>query len=161
MLYNMEPKKVSGIWAGKQNLVCPGRIRLDNSKRENYDPGYKDGPDVTIGMGLLRIGDINIVTVSGEVYTDIALHLKGESPAAKTMLVTLDAGPMGPGYIYSDKASYHQTFQVIGSRLKPGYAEKGIVSTALDLMKKADMDEAGLMNSAANDPAMAGFDPMK
>jgi hypothetical protein len=77
------------------------------------------------------------------------------------MLVTLDAGPMGPGYIYSDKASYHQTFQVIGSRLKPGYAEKGIVSTALDLMKKADMDEAGLMNSAANDPAMAGFDPMK
>lgn len=140
MLYNMKPKHETIIWAGKQNLTCPGRVRLDTSGRENYDPGYEEGPDVTIGMGLLRIGDINIVTVSGEVYTDIALRLKAESPASKTMLVTLVNGPSGSGYIYSDNASYHLTFQVIGSRLQPGYAEKGIISTALNLMEKADSE---------------------
>ena len=137
MLYDTDYETDPGIWAGKKDITCPGRIRLDNTGRENYDPGYKDGPDVTIGMGLLQIGDINLVTVSGEVYTDIGLRLKDESPASKTMMVTLTSGPRGPGYIYSDDASYHLTFQVIGSRLQPGCAETGIVNTALDLMKQA------------------------
>lgn len=138
MLYDTEFEKDPKIWAGKQNVVCPGRIRLDNSKRENYDPGYEDGPDVTIGVGLLRIGNINLVTVSGEVYTEIGLRVKAESPASKTMMVTLVNGPSGSGYIYSNNATYHQTFQVLGSRLKPGCAEQGIVSAALDLMEQAD-----------------------
>lgn len=30
----------------------------------------------------------------------------------------------------------HLTFQVIGSRIKPGYAEKGIVESALRLIQK-------------------------
>ncbi len=137
MLYNTSFEKDPAIWAGKQNITCPGRVRIDTEGRENYDPGYEDGPDVTIGVGLLQIGDINLVTVSGEVYTDIGLRLKDESPASKTMVVTLTSGPRGPGYIYSDDASYHLTFQVIGSRLQPGYAEEGIVSTALDLMNQA------------------------
>ncbi len=139
MLYDTKYDKEARIWAGKQDLICPGRERIDTKGRENYDPGYKDGPDVTIGVGLLQIGDINLVTVSGEVYSEIGMRLKAESPASKTMLVTLASGPRGPGYIYSDNASNHLTFQVISSRLKPGYAEKGIVSTALDLMEKADL----------------------
>ena len=137
MLYDMDFNEDADIWAGKQEVTCPGRIRLDNSKRENYDPGYKEGPDATIGMGLLRIGDINMVTVAGEVYSEIGTHVKAESPATKTMVVTVAGGSMGPGYIYSDEASYHQTFQVLGSRLQPGYAESAVVSTALDLMKQS------------------------
>ena len=41
------------------------------------------------------------------------------------------------GYIYSDEAFSHLTFQVIGSRLKPGCAEGKIVSTALDLIRRS------------------------
>ncbi len=137
MLYDTKYDKEARIWGGQQKLVCPGRERIDTEGRENYDPGYKEGPDVTIGVGLLQIGDINLVTVSGEVYSEIGTRLKSESPATKTMLVTLASGPRGPGYIYSDNASNHLTFQVIGSRLKPGYAEKGIVNTALDLMEQS------------------------
>lgn len=140
MLYDTKYEKEANIWAGQQKLICPGRERLDTKGRENYNPGYKDGPDVTIGVGLLQIGDINLVTVSGEVYSEIGSRLKAESPATKTMLVTLVSGPRGPGYIYSDQASNHLTFQVISSRLQPGFAEKGIVSTALDLMDKADQE---------------------
>jgi neutral ceramidase len=137
MLYDTKYEREASIWAGKQNVTCPGRVRLDTEGRENYDPGYEDGPDVTIGVGLLQIGDVNLVTVSGEVYTDIGLRVKAESPASKTMFVTLANGPRGSGYIYSDEASYHLTFQVLGSRLQPGCAEEGIVSAALDLMHQA------------------------
>ena len=138
MLYDTKYENDATIWCGKQNVICPGRVRIDTEGRENYDPGYEDGPDVTIGLGLIQIGDINLVTVSGEVYSEIGMRLKAESPASKTILVALASGPRGPGYIYSNEASYHLTFQVISSSLKPGYAEKGIVSTALDLMKQAD-----------------------
>jgi len=138
MLYNTSYERDPDIRVAKQNVTCPGRVRIDTQGRENYDPGYKDGPEITIGVGLLRIGDINLVTVSGEVYTEIGLRLKAESPASRMMIVTLVNGPSGSGYIYSDEASYHQTFQVIGSRLKPGCAEKSIVSTALDLMHQSN-----------------------
>jgi len=137
MLYNTMYEKDTHIWAGKEDVICPGRERIDTEGRENYDPGYREGEDVTIGVGLLQIGDINLVTVSGEVYTDIGLRVKAESPASKTMFVTLANGPRGGGYIYSTDASYHLTFQVIGSRLQPGCAEPGIVSAALDLMEQS------------------------
>ena len=138
MLYDIEPKEEASIWTGQKTVTCPGRIRLDNSKRENYDPGYKEGPDVTIQVGLLKIGDVNLVTVNGEVYTKIGQRLKEESPASNTMLVTLANGFSNSGYIYSNEASYHQTFQVLGSRLQPGYAENGIVNAAQDLLKLAE-----------------------
>jgi neutral ceramidase len=51
--------------------------------------------------------------------------------------VTLANGSSNSGYIYSDAAYSHLTFQVIGSRLKPGCAEEKIVSTAIDLMRRS------------------------
>jgi hypothetical protein len=41
------------------------------------------------------------------------------------------------GYIYSNEAYSHLTFQVIGSRLKPGCAESKIVATAVNLIRHA------------------------
>jgi hypothetical protein len=88
-------------------------------------------------VGLLRLGDINFATVNGEVYTNIGLKLKAASPASKTMVVTLANGAANSGYIYSDDAYSHLTFQVIGSRLQPGCAENKIISTAMGLMHRS------------------------
>jgi neutral ceramidase len=134
-----EPTAAARIWAAQEKFGCPGRIRLDadNPARENVFPGYKDGPDVDLKVGLLRIGDINFVSVNGEVYSQIAMRLKAAAPANKTIMVTLANGMANSGYIYSDEAYSHLTFQVIGSRLKPGCAEGRIVSTALDLMHRS------------------------
>jgi hypothetical protein len=139
MRESIEPTDAARIWAGQETLTCPGRIRLDadNPARENVFPGYKDGPDVTLTVGLLRIGDINFVTVNGEVYSEIGMRLKAEAPASKTIVVTLANGSAGAGYIYADRAYSHLTFQVIGSRLKPGCAEGKIVATAIKLMRAA------------------------
>ena len=136
MLYDMQYEENPVVRAAEEIITFPGRERIDKEGRENYDPGYKDGPDVHLGMGVLRIGDIHIVTVSAEIYSEIALHIKKASPAAKTMVVTIADGPFESGYIYSDNAANHLTFQVIGSRIKPGYAEKGIVESALRLIQK-------------------------
>jgi hypothetical protein len=135
----IQPVDSAFIWGGEQKLTCPGRDRLDaaNPARENVFPGYKEGADVNLKVGLLRLGDINLVRVNGEVYTNIGLKLKANSPANRTIVVTLANGAANSGYIYSDDAYSHLTFQVIGSRLQPGCAENGIVSTAIDLMHKS------------------------
>ena len=122
------------IWGGETAFTCPGRDRLDMSAREGVLPPYKDGAPVNLKVGLLRVGDINFVRVNGEVYNDIWLHLRDVAPNKKTMMVTLANGAANSGYIYSNAASPHLTFQVIGSRLKPGCAEDGIINAALGLM---------------------------
>jgi hypothetical protein len=140
MRESIEPVETARIRAGQETFACPGRVRLDadNPARENVFPGYKDGPDVNLKVGLLRLGDINFVSVNGEVYSEIGMRLKAEAPANKTIMVTLANGSANAGYIYADKAYSHLTFQVIGSRLKPGCAEGKIVATAIELMRKAD-----------------------
>ncbi len=139
MREEIKPVANALIWGAQQTVTCPGRIRRDaaNPSRENVFPGYDDGPPVDIGVGLLRIGDIHLVTVNGEPYSKIALRLKGEAPAAKTFMVTNVSPRAASGYIYSDDAYSHLTFQVIGSRLKPGCAEDNVVSTAIELMHRA------------------------
>jgi neutral ceramidase len=139
MREEIQPVDTATIWGGQERFTCPGRERLDaaNPSRENVFPGYKDGPDVNLKVGLLRIGDINFVTVNGEVYSKIGLKLKEAAPANKTIVVTLANGAANSGYIYSDDAYSHLTFQVIGSRLKPGCAEGKIISTAIGLMHKS------------------------
>lgn len=111
---------------GRQQLIsCPGRTRLDNA-REGVPGEYEDGPDVAIRLGALEIGDIALATTDAELYTKIGLRVKQQSPLSKTVLVTLANGKAASGYIPDDESYGHQTFQVLGSRLKPGCAEDGI-----------------------------------
>jgi neutral ceramidase len=139
MRESIQPTGSATIWAGQQTFACPGRVRndADNPARENVFPGYKDGPDVNLKVGVLRIGDVHFVSVNGEVYSQIGMRIKAEAPASQAIVVTLANGSANSGYIYSDEAYSHLTFQVIGSRLKPGCAEGKIVSTALDLMRRS------------------------
>lgn len=125
------------IWAGEQPLTCPGRDRLDESARQGSLPPYKDGAPVNLLVGLLRIGDIDIVRVNGEVYNDIWRHLRARMSHRKALMTTLANGAANSGYIYSNAANDRLTFQVISSRLKPGCAEDGIIGAALELQDKA------------------------
>jgi hypothetical protein len=140
MRHDIQPVANAPIWGGQENFTCPGRDRQDkeNPIRENGMPPYKDGPDVNLRVSLVRLGNIYITGVDGEVYTNIGLKLKAEAPASKVIISTLTNGMANSGYIYSDDAYSHLTFQVIGSRLKPGCAEDKIVNSALNLMKKSE-----------------------
>ena len=121
------------ILGAQKNVTCPGRKRTD-SGREGMQGTYEDGDPVNIRLGVLRISNIEVASVDGEVYTPIAMRLKRESPMANTFMVTLANGMANSGYIPNDTAFGAQTFQVLGSRLKPGCAETAIVNGLLDLI---------------------------
>lgn len=139
MRYATPVRSDEGVIEGtSESIQCPGRDRLDaaNPAREGSLPPYADGAPVTISIGVLRLGDAYIAFVNGEVYSEIAQRLKREAPVSKLMLTTLANGFANSGYIYSDAAASHLTFQVIGSRLKAGCAEDSIVATALNLISR-------------------------
>lgn len=120
------------IWGSQTTLSCPGRRRLD-SGREGMAGQYEDGDDVSLRLGVLAIGDIAIATGAAEIYTSIGQRVVSESPMSKTMFVTLANGRGNTGYIPDDESFGHRTFQVLGTRLKPGCAEDGIPRTIADL----------------------------
>jgi hypothetical protein len=115
-------------------LSCPARRRTD-SGRAGYPGTYVDADNVSIRLGALRLGDVYIGAVDGEVYNGIAQRLKRESPFKHTMMSTLTNGTAGTGYIPSDDAYGRNVFTVLSSRLKPGCAEAGIVNGLRDLMR--------------------------
>jgi len=121
------------IWGGAKLIECPGRTRTD-SGREGMQGQFVDGAPVHIRLGLVSVGPIAFSAVNAEVYNEIWLRLKAESPLRDSMMVTLTDGNAGSGYIPNDESFSHNTFQVLGSRLKPGCAEDGIVNGILGLM---------------------------
>jgi neutral ceramidase len=123
------------IKAAQEVLTFPGRRRT-NQGRGGVEGTYVDGDSVTVRIGALLIGNIALGTVSGETYNPIATRFIKESPYARTMMVTIANGSATTGYI-PDDASYGQNvFEVLSSRVKPGYAERGIIDGILDLMEK-------------------------
>jgi neutral ceramidase len=120
------------VAAEQKTVTCPGRKRTDTG-REGAPGTYIDGDPVEIRLGTLRIGNIALTSVNAK-STPPSLRLKRESPMANTVMVTLANGRADSGYIPNDTAFGANTFQVLGSKLKPGCAETAIVNGLLDLM---------------------------
>jgi hypothetical protein len=121
------------IWGAQKTITCPGRQRT-NAGREGEPGIYKDGDPVNIRLGMIGIGDVALTTVNAEIYTLISQRLKKNSPMANTVVVTLANGRANSGYIPDDASFGHETFQVLGSRLKPGCAEQSIANGLDDLV---------------------------
>ena len=124
------------VWAGGKTVTCPGRTRT-NTGREGAPGTYVDGDPVNIHVGVLTIGKVALATVNAEVYTTIAQRVQKTSPFSQTVFVTLANGFANSGYIPSDEAYGHNTFQVLDTHLKPGCAENGIVNAVSDLMNES------------------------
>jgi hypothetical protein len=122
------------IKAAQEVITLPGRKRT-NQGRGGIEGTYVDGDSVTIRIGVLMLGDIALGTVSGETYNAIATQFIKESPYARTMMVTIANGTATTGYIPDDASFGQNVFEVLSSRLKPGYAERGIIDGILNLME--------------------------
>jgi hypothetical protein len=137
VMRNMDRMSTRGEIIGRQKIVSfPGRDRT-NKGRAGYEGTYKEGDPVELRLGLLLIDDIAFGTVNSEVFNLIAQRLKKESPFSRTMMVTITNGMANSGYIPNDAAFGFQTFEVLSSRCKPGYAENAIVNGILDLIYEA------------------------
>jgi neutral ceramidase len=135
MRESLEKPQVDATVRGSEvRLSCPARRRTDTG-RAGFPGTYVDADDVSIRLGALRLGDVYIGAVDGEVYSSIAQRLKRESPFKHTMMSTLTNGSAPTGYIPADDAFGRNVFTVLSSRLKPGCAEAGIVNGLRDLMR--------------------------
>ena len=126
--------RIAGL---EKDVSCPGRKRtngdpFDPKTREAMEGVYVDAPPRVYKIGVLGIGAVALAWINGEIYTEIGLRIKNESPLRNTMLVTVANGAMG-GYTPDDASYGHQTFQVLDSAVKPGCAETALVNTVADL----------------------------
>jgi len=124
------------ISSAQQVIKFPGRRQINGGGRAGYQGQYEDADSVSAKLYYLQIEDIALCALGSEVYNQIAVRLKNESPFSRTIMVTIANGGSNTGYIPSDVAYGYQTFEVLSSRIKPGYAESGIVNGFLDLMQK-------------------------
>jgi len=119
------------IFGAKTSATCPGgRVtRVPNSnevKTQDLDP-------VELKFQVLRLNDVALAGVNGEVVSVIGQHMKKESPLTKTIFITHTSGTVG--YIPDDASYPKVTFEVTGSRLKPGCSENAIVDGLVELIK--------------------------
>jgi neutral ceramidase len=126
-----------GRIVGAQKMISfPGRDRIGQG-RAGVEATYKDGADVQLRLSLLMLDDIAIAGCDGEIFNLIAQRFKKESPIGRSMFVSMANGSGNSGYIPNDAAFGYQTFEVLSSRCKPGYAESAIVNGLLDLISDA------------------------
>jgi len=118
---------------GAQRMVtCPGRRRT-NAGREGSPGTYEDADPVSVRIGLITIGPVAIASVGAEPFNMIAQRLKKESPLNELMVVTIANG-QSAGYLPTDDAYGHLTFQVLGTRFKPGCVERGVIDGVLGMI---------------------------
>jgi neutral ceramidase len=124
------------IFAAQKMISFPGRNRLDKG-RAGIEAKYADGSDVQLRLSLLMIDDIAIGGCNAEIFNMIAQRFKRESPIGRSIFVSMANGSGNSGYVPNDAAFGYQTFEVLSSRCKPGYAESAIVNGLLDLIADA------------------------
>ena len=120
-------------------------VRLDAAERiiacptkpgSNMLPDMKQEQTATmpLHLGLIRINDVALTAVSGEVVTNIYWHLKKETPLANTLMLTIANDRLG--YIADDAAYDTPYFEVHGSPLARGCAENGIVNNLVEMINQ-------------------------
>ena len=139
VMREMEPNRMATggkISAAQKMIGFPGRDRIGQG-RAGVEGQYKDGADVNLRLSLLMIDDIAIGGCDAEIYNMIAVRFKRESPVGRSIFVSMANGSGNSGYVPDDSAYGQQTFEVLSSRCKPGYAESAIVNGLLDLIAEA------------------------
>ena len=117
------------IEAVASSASCPG-------KRPWGDPAtgaLEARPPVAIPISVIRINDIALAGVAGDVGSEIGRKFKAASPVAHSTFISMTAGSIG--YIVADAAYEKPGHGVMGSPLKPGCAEHAIVDGLVRLLK--------------------------
>src|SRR5205814_9638142 len=100
---------------------------------------YEGAPaPVQIKIGALRIGHMVLGSADAELYNVIGQHVKAGSKFHDTVMVTLTNGMANSGYVPTDDAFGRYTFQVLGSSLKPGCAERASINGIDDMIDKME-----------------------
>ncbi|MEY9842169.1 neutral/alkaline non-lysosomal ceramidase N-terminal domain-containing protein [Streptacidiphilus sp. EB103A] len=119
------------ISAGQRtvHLPCKAGVDVMASMRQQRTE------TVPLRLALIRIGDIALAGVSGEVVTEIGERLREASPLADTLLVSIANDRIG--YIADDARFDRPVHSVRGCPIVRGHAEDTIVGGILALLEES------------------------
>ena len=103
--------------------IVPGQHRTQD--RQTKQITDEPAADVHIPINRITIGDIAIAGVGADLASKIGVAVRDASPIKQTMLITTTAGNVG--YILPDEMYKHYTHAVLGSKVRPGYAQEAII----------------------------------
>lgn len=91
--------------------------------KKQYDSRFpnqelQSGNDVDINLSVLRVGDILIAGISGELFTEIGMDIKTKSALKNTIVVTHCNG--NSGYLCTDEAYPLGGYEIMVTRTMPG-----------------------------------------
>jgi neutral ceramidase len=110
------------LQVASNSVTCPGQhTRVDNQTGQITK---QDGPPVIIPLSAIRINDIGIVAVAGDIGSDIGKDIRAGSPVPNMIVTSQMAGAVG--YILSDASYAHPGHGLAGSPLKEGCAEQAL-----------------------------------
>jgi hypothetical protein len=116
--------------AAAKAVTCPSKkMTRDQATGKTT---FEDGPPAQIPLNLIRIGDIAVAGVGGNVGSEIGKRFKAASPLPQSTMVTVTSGSVG--YILDD-ATYANPGSIKTGSLKAGCAENAIVQGLVEMIK--------------------------
>ncbi|MBN2137887.1 MAG: neutral/alkaline non-lysosomal ceramidase N-terminal domain-containing protein [Sedimentisphaerales bacterium] len=100
----------------------------------------RGGERIGLEVQVFRLSrDVAVVGLPGEVFVELGLSIKRESPFATTLVIELchDA----PGYIPTAKAFAEGSYETVNSRIAPGGGEE-MARSAIGLLKELSQEIA-------------------
>ena len=119
---------VNSIQMANSSLTFPGKKR---GKNDFPQTTWESAPDVELRLTGIKIGNLVIAGVSGELMNEMGMAVKNLSPYAGTMIVTHCNG--SSGYICTDKAFTEGGYEVKVTKLMPGI-EKPLVMKFMEMI---------------------------
>jgi neutral ceramidase len=103
------------------------------------DVAAREGKPLEVEVQVITLGNtLAWVALPGEVFTELGLQLKADSPFPQTMVAELANGSIG--YIPSKRAYRQGNYEVVSARCLEGSGEK-IVNAALELLAECFNEE--------------------
>jgi hypothetical protein len=118
------------IDADASSVTCPGQQLIfdPNTKTLSADPR----PPVHIPLFMVRVDDILLAGVGGDLSSDIGVHFRTASPVAHTSIITMSGESVV--YILSDASYEHPGHKLMKSTLAPHCADLAVVDGLVKLI---------------------------
>ncbi len=127
---NIKTFSYGSISVSQRIITLPRKERKETRFQQ---PDYKPGSGLEVRLSALKVGNIIFTGVNGEVFNQISVKLRNQSPYNYTFMLTLCNGSCG--YLVSDASIPKGGYEVRSTRAKSG-AEKAIIENLLDMINK-------------------------
>jgi neutral ceramidase len=131
------PEEIEAARAGMEHVASsavPFLERVRNYKIMALQ--WRGTATIPLEVQAVRLSPrVAVVLLPGEVFVELGMRIKQESPFETTLVIELTND--APGYIPTRKAFAEGSYETVNSRIQPGYGEK-MADTAIRLLKELE-----------------------